>query len=376
VVHDPDERFAEWYVWAKREVGSDSRVCLGAAQAALIAEHEGADERAARAAARRSTAGHGVGYLAEVPPRRRAYAEWYDWARRELGGGTERQHAATRAAMERLDRGSDAAEAATFARETVAGPPASSPTAPSPAQPAWPAQGWQAPAQAWQPPAGVAPQTTGAEPRAVPAAPPIGPPSGLPPLPPAPPAYAAYASPVAVSVPNHAYGGFWRRAAGLLIDVVLLLLGFFVFLVVISIFLGIALASSGQQLTDQSIVGTSLAIYAICFVLFWLYFAGLESSPWQATVGKRVIGVIVTDGKGRRIGFGRATGRYFGKIVSAIPVFAGFWMVPMMERKQALHDLMAGTLVVRREHISLLTAPPRQMQSPGHPSGAGEVQGA
>ncbi|MGC4090180.1 MAG: RDD family protein [Polyangiaceae bacterium] len=79
----------------------------------------------------------------------------------------------------------------------------------------------------------------------------------------------------------------------------------------------------------------------------WLYFAIMESSPRQATVGKLALGLAVTDENGRRIGFGRATGRYFAKIISSIILLIGFMMVGWTARKQGLHDLIAGTLVYK-----------------------------
>ncbi|HXM54090.1 MAG TPA: hypothetical protein VOB72_01780, partial [Candidatus Dormibacteraeota bacterium] len=127
---EQDRRFAEWYVWAKREVGTDNRVCLGAAQAAIEALVDGGDEQAARQAARGSVAGHGVALLTRIAPRRKAYAEWYDWARRELGGGRERQHVAAAAALERLDAGDDAGHAAAAARTAVSDVPAQAPAYP------------------------------------------------------------------------------------------------------------------------------------------------------------------------------------------------------------------------------------------------------
>ncbi|HSR25843.1 MAG TPA: hypothetical protein VLW53_19985, partial [Candidatus Eisenbacteria bacterium] len=102
---EQDRRLAEWYAWAKREVSTDSRVCLGAAQAALEALENGGDEQAARQAARGSVAGHGIALISRIVPRRRAYAEWYDWARREIGGPRDRLHVAAAAAMERLEAG-------------------------------------------------------------------------------------------------------------------------------------------------------------------------------------------------------------------------------------------------------------------------------
>jgi uncharacterized RDD family membrane protein YckC len=83
-------------------------------------------------------------------------------------------------------------------------------------------------------------------------------------------------------------------------------------------------------------------------VISWLYFALMESSGSQGTLGKRLLGIRVTDLQGGRIGFGKATGRYFGKILSGMVFMVGFLMAGFTEKKQALHDMLAGTLVVRR----------------------------
>lgn len=81
-------------------------------------------------------------------------------------------------------------------------------------------------------------------------------------------------------------------------------------------------------------------------ILAWLYFAAMESSPKMATIGKQALGIVVTDLNGNRISFGRATGRYFGKIVSSFILCIGFFMTLWTERQQALHDIMADTLVL------------------------------
>ena len=77
------------------------------------------------------------------------------------------------------------------------------------------------------------------------------------------------------------------------------------------------------------------------------YFVGFESSSWQATPGKRALGLIVTDTEGRRISPARAVGRYFGKILSGLILLIGYIMIAFTERKQGLHDFLAGTLVVK-----------------------------
>lgn len=80
-------------------------------------------------------------------------------------------------------------------------------------------------------------------------------------------------------------------------------------------------------------------------VLAWLYGSLLESSRWQATLGKMAVGIRVTDYQGRRISFARATGRHFAKWVSALICGIGYLMVAFTERKQGLHDMIAQTYV-------------------------------
>ena len=178
--------------------------------------------------------------------------------------------------------------------------------------------------------------------------------------------------------PSHAYAGFGRRFAAYVIDTVLLCIGVVILFVLVQLFVILGLVSSGQQLTDESYIGTLLVLSGILIVLVWLYYAGLESSAWQATIGKVLMRLVVTDLYGRRISFGRATGRYWSKTLSTLILFAGFWMIPLTQRKQGLHDLIASTLVGRRDYLSLLLpATPVQSAHPqNRPGGASEVQGA
>ena len=82
-------------------------------------------------------------------------------------------------------------------------------------------------------------------------------------------------------------------------------------------------------------------------VVSWLYFALLESSPKQATLGKMALGIKVTDLDGNRISFGRATGRFFAKIISGVILMIGYIMAAFTAKKQALHDIIASTLVIK-----------------------------
>ena len=106
-----------------------------------------------------------------------------------------------------------------------------------------------------------------------------------------------------------------------------------------------------------------VVLYGLCTITGWLYFAGLESSSKQATPGKMAMGIQVTDLNGHRISFGRATARYLGKILSSMILMIGYLMVLFTARKQGLHDLLAGCLVVRRPAVQ--TWPAAGM--PGYP---------
>ena len=136
------------------------------------------------------------------------------------------------------------------------------------------------------------------------------------------------------------YAGFWRRFAAYLIDYLVIFAGAFALGFVIGIIAGVA----GADIEG----GWRAAIYVVTFVGYYLYYALLESSANQATVGKLALGLKVTDEEGNRISFWRALGRTFAKILSALILFIGFIMAGFTDRKQALHDKIAHTLVVRR----------------------------
>jgi uncharacterized RDD family membrane protein YckC len=141
------------------------------------------------------------------------------------------------------------------------------------------------------------------------------------------------------------YAGFWLRAAAFGADLLLFGLIFF------SLVLG-PLMERGAIPKDNPWFFTEksrqiLAIQLLFDLAYWLYFASFESSRWQATPGKRLLRLVVTDLKGHRISFARASGRFFAKFISQLLLFFGFVMAGFTPRKQALHDLMAGCLVLR-----------------------------
>ena len=135
------------------------------------------------------------------------------------------------------------------------------------------------------------------------------------------------------------YGGFWVRVVAYIIDIVLLGLA--------GGLISVVFGGAGDLSDPAS--GPSLLLNLISLVLGVAYFAGLESSQWQATVGKKAMGLVVTDTNGNRISFLRALGRYFSKILSGFILGIGYIMVAFTERKQGLHDMIASTLVVKGE---------------------------
>ncbi len=138
------------------------------------------------------------------------------------------------------------------------------------------------------------------------------------------------------------YAGFWKRTLASIIDSLITTIG-----MVFGIALIILLLFSIFDRKFQSF--TYIAIFDILIIIIgWLYFALMESSSKQATLGKMFLGIKVTDLNGNRIDFGRATGRHFGKLISAILLSAGFIMVAFTKKKQGLHDIMAGCLVVNK----------------------------
>jgi uncharacterized RDD family membrane protein YckC len=134
-----------------------------------------------------------------------------------------------------------------------------------------------------------------------------------------------------------AYGGFWIRFVAYIIDAILLSI---VFGVVASI-VGLRFVNTDDP-TD-----IDPTVNLLSLVVSWLYFALMESSERGATVGKMAMGLRVVTSDYRRLTFLNATGRYFAKILSAIILFIGFIMIAFTDKKRGLHDMIAGTLVIK-----------------------------
>ena len=133
-----------------------------------------------------------------------------------------------------------------------------------------------------------------------------------------------------------AYGGFWIRLVAYIIDAIL-----------ISLVMGAVGAVAGFNFFDPDMESYSSSANFVSLLIAWLYFALLESSERGATVGKMALGLRVVTDKGERLSFMNATGRYFAKIISALILCIGFIMIAFTDRKRGLHDMIAGTLVIK-----------------------------
>lgn len=139
------------------------------------------------------------------------------------------------------------------------------------------------------------------------------------------------------------YAGFGDRLVAAIIDSIIL---WVVNAIISFAFIGSAVVNSSD--INSGTIVTMVIMYIVLLGVNFGYFAGMESSARMATIGKSAMGLRVCDMNGERISFGKATGRYFGKIVSSIILGIGYLMVIWSDKKQALHDQMAGTLVLKK----------------------------
>ena len=134
------------------------------------------------------------------------------------------------------------------------------------------------------------------------------------------------AKPVSTVMPSAVtYAGFWKRFGAIIIDGLIV----------------------GAATCILFVVSWGL-FSPVLIVTGWLYFALMESSAKQATLGKMALGIVVTDMGGKRLSFGRATGRFFGRIISGLILGIGYLMIAFTEKKQGLHDMIANTLVINK----------------------------
>ncbi len=143
------------------------------------------------------------------------------------------------------------------------------------------------------------------------------------------------------------YAGFWMRLVALILD--RLLIGVVLMPFYVAIIMSVVAAGDAVRMPDEGqMIVTAIGAGVLGLIAQWLYFAVMESSRKQATFGKQLLGIKVTDLQGERITFARASGRFFGKILSSLTLLIGYIMAAFTERHQALHDMLAGTVVVKK----------------------------
>ena len=142
------------------------------------------------------------------------------------------------------------------------------------------------------------------------------------------------------------YAGFWWRFLAYLIDAIILSVGYWLVALVFGFNGWLFLGTDYKYWAAAGV--TLVVIYSVLsFIAPWLYYALMESSKFQGTIGKWALKMRVVDEEGKQITFSRATGRYFAKILSSLTLGIGYIMVAFTERKQGLHDILARTLILK-----------------------------
>jgi len=155
--------------------------------------------------------------------------------------------------------------------------------------------------------------------------------------------------PDASLVAEFAFAGFWKRAIAYILDGIIfsLLIALLFFLLGSSL---VSMAQPNSLFASEDSVKLVVGFYALFYIAWWLYYALMESSSFQGTFGKKILGIKVTDKQGQPLNFGQATGRHFSGLITQITFTIGFLMAAFTARKQALHDMIAGTLVVNKRY--------------------------
>jgi uncharacterized RDD family membrane protein YckC len=144
------------------------------------------------------------------------------------------------------------------------------------------------------------------------------------------------------------FGSFWERFLAFFIDSAILTFGSIAVSFLVAFFIGFIMALMGSEIEEME--GFFIVLYYImAFISGWLYFTIMQSSKLQATVGKKACNLVVTNSTGNRISFGKANVRFWSKFISSAIFGIGYLMAAFTEKHQALHDMIAGTVVLKRK---------------------------
>jgi uncharacterized RDD family membrane protein YckC len=158
---------------------------------------------------------------------------------------------------------------------------------------------------------------------------------------------------------NTNYAGFWLRFVAWIIDYIVIYVAQAFIVVPVLGLIGINFASKvatdGAEMSEgdifamvSTIVAAAMAVALVVVVLQVLYYSFMESSKYQGTLGKMALGLIVTDANGAKLDFTKALIRNLCKIISSLILCIGYIMAGFTDKKQGLHDMIAGTLVVKK----------------------------
>ena len=123
------------------------------------------------------------------------------------------------------------------------------------------------------------------------------------------------------------HASIWKRFWAFVIDVLVFALLFWVL----------------AQLIDN------FTVSLVLLVIIWLYYALLESSPWQASLGKRIMGLKVIDKRGRRLSFSKATKRLFARLITNFTFYFGFFSAAFDKQNKTLHDRLSKSMVINQD---------------------------
>lgn len=148
------------------------------------------------------------------------------------------------------------------------------------------------------------------------------------------------------AVVQFVHAGFWIRFVSQIIDGIIIgaiqfIVSFFVSAIILS-----SAPNKGKLSTEETLTA-ELVLRLFTLIVAWLYFALLDSSTKQGTIGKMILGLKITDSNYQRISFGRATGRYFSKMLCGLTLGIGYLMIAWDEQKQGLHDKIVNTYVIK-----------------------------
>ncbi|MCY8021919.1 RDD family protein [Bacillus licheniformis] len=158
------------------------------------------------------------------------------------------------------------------------------------------------------------------------------------------------------------YAGIGARFVASLLDGLILGIPAYIFTYVLTatLMLGnsdimLMMETDPEYLSDQEVFTFIISMFktvaivgSITFIVYFLYYTLMESSKWQGTLGKKIMNVQVAKAEGGRISFGRAAGRFLAKSFLSPILMIGYIMAFFTERRQALHDMLAGTIVVKK----------------------------